>query len=103
MIGGVLNAAVLYIYYDFRKRAQTDQVAAEIATISNRIARPLAELVAADNNTQARSLLAVFSGFPYVICAEQSLGGNTSAVVSWPAIGCDKINKPGLDIIVSVP
>ncbi len=103
LIGGVLNAVVLYFYYDFRKRAQTDQVAAEIATISNRIARPLAELIAAGSNTQARSLLAVFSGFPYVICAEQMLGEDAAPAVSWPAIGCDKINKPGLDITVSVP
>ncbi len=103
LIGGVLNAVVLLFYYEFKKQAQTDQVAAEMATIANRIARPLAELVETENLTQATSLLAVYSGFPYVICAEQKLEQGSEVLVAWPAIGCDKIKKTGLDIVVSVP
>ncbi len=103
LIGGVLNAVVLLFYYEFKRQAQTDQVAAEMATIANRIARPLAELVEAGNVTQAKSLLAVYSGFPYVICAEQKLELSSETLASWPAIGCDRIKKSGLDIIVSVP
>ncbi len=103
LIGGVFNAVVLLFYYDFKRQAQTDQVAAEMATIANRIARPLAELVEARNFTQATSLLAVYSGFPYVICAEQKLEEGSKTLASWPAIGCDRIKKTGLDIVVSVP
>ncbi|WP_170476427.1 SpoIIE family protein phosphatase [Ruegeria arenilitoris] len=103
VIGGALNAVVLLFYYEFKRQAQTDQVAAEMATIANRIARPLAELVMAGNQAQAQSLLAVYSGFPYLICAEQRLEQNPETLVSWPAIGCEKIKKTGLDISVSVP
>ncbi|WP_109313325.1 SpoIIE family protein phosphatase [Ruegeria sp. AU67] len=103
LLGGVLNAIVLLFYYEFKKKAQTDQVAAEVATIANRIARPLAELVEVGNFAQATSLLAVYSGFPYIICAEQRLEPSSDSLVSWPAIGCDKIKKSGLDVVVSVP
>jgi len=103
LIGGTLNAVVLFWYEDYKAGAQTDQVAAEMAAIANRIARPAADLIEAGNASQARGLLAVFSGFPYVVCADLRLKQGGKPAVSWPVIGCAKINKPGFDIEVSAP
>jgi len=103
LIGGTLNAVVLFWYKDYKESAQTDQVAAEMAAIANRIARPAADLIAAGNASQARGLLAVFAGFPYVVCADLSLENGGAPAVSWPVIGCAKINKPGFDIEVTAP
>jgi serine phosphatase RsbU (regulator of sigma subunit) len=100
-IGGALNTLVLFAYFERRSEAQTDQVAAEIATLANKIGRPAAELASAGEIGQARALLAVFSGFPYTICADLRLAGDTLAV-AWPAPGCDRIKRQGDDVVVQL-
>ena len=73
LFGGLLNAIVLYYYHEHRRAEQNGRVAAEIATVANRIARPAAELARAGDVARARALLAVFSGFPYAVCADLRL------------------------------
>jgi hypothetical protein len=101
-IGGALNTLVLFAYFERRSEAQTDQVAAEIATLANKIGRPASALASAGEIGQARALLAVFSGFPYTVCADLRLEVDTLAV-AWPAPGCDRIKRRGDDVVIPLP
>lgn len=101
-IGLVANGVVLLAYYQYRQAYVIGSVAAEIATVANRIARPVAGYLAAGDPRPARDLLAVFAAFPYVICADFLIGGGTPAA-SWPVIGCARINREGEEVRIDVP
>lgn len=102
VIGGTLNGIVLVSYFELRREAQTDQVAAEIATLANKIGLPASRLASAGETSRARSLLAVFSSYPYVVCADLRIEAGTLAV-AWPAPGCDRIKRQGDDVTVPLP
>ena len=101
-IGTVLNAIVLFYYFEDRRARQRGQVSAEIATVANSIATPAKDLAQSGDLRRARSLLAVFSGFPFAICADLKPKPEADPIVSWPVIGCERIRKQGRDIEVPV-
>ena len=80
IIGGALNALVLLSYFERKREGQTNQVAAEIATLASKISGPASELVLAGETRQARTLMAVFSGFRFVLRASQD--GRLVAIVN---------------------
>jgi serine phosphatase RsbU (regulator of sigma subunit) len=92
---------VLLAYYQYRRAYVIGSVAAEIATVANRIASPVAGYLAAGQPNPARDLLAVFAAFPYVICADFLTGDRPA--VSWPVIGCTRIKRAGEDVRIDVP
>lgn len=100
-IGLIVNALVLVAYHRYRQSYVIGSVAAEIATVANRIAGPVAGYLAAGESGPARDLLAVFAGFPYVVCADFLIDG--TAVASWPAIGCARIKREAEDVRIDVP
>ena len=102
IIGGALNALVLLSYFERKREGQTNQVAAEIATLASKISGPASELVLAGETRQARTLMAVFSGFPYAICADLRLKADELAV-AWPAPGCERIKRAGIDVEIPIP
>lgn len=104
LVLGILgNALVLLVYLQYRRADQSGQVAAEIATVANRLARPASELVESADISQSRELLSIFAAYPYVICVDLLLDGNSPPDVSWPVIGCSRIRKPGRTLDVSLP
>ena len=54
VIGGALNAIVLVSYFEIRREAQTNQIAAEIATLANKIGLPASKLASAGETSRAR-------------------------------------------------
>ncbi len=100
-IGLIANSVVLLAYFEYRRSYVIGSVAAEIATVANRIASPVAGYLAAGEPSPARDLLAVFAAFPYVICAD-FLAGDAPAV-SWPVIGCARIKRVGEEVRIDVP
>ncbi len=104
LVLGILgNAVVLLLYLQYRKADQSGQIAAEIATVANRLARPAADLIRGGNVAGSRELLSIFAAYPYVICTDLRLEASDVPAVSWPLIGCSRIRKPGRDIDVSLP
>ena len=103
LVGVALNVVVLAFYYEHRRANQTGRIAAEIATIANRIARPAATLARESDMPRARELLSVFAAFSYAVCADLYLDGSDQPATSWPAIGCARMKKPGRDINVALP
>jgi len=103
LVGIALNIVVLAFYYEHRRDTQTGQIAAEIATVANRIARPVSALVLQGEVHRARELLSVFAAFPYAICTDLYLDESDQPVTSWPVIGCARMKKPGRDISVALP
>lgn len=101
-LGFVANGVVLSIYYQHRRTQVIGEAAAEIATITNRIGRPIARYLAVGELAPARDLLAVFAALPYAVCAD--LFTTTGApALSWPAIGCARIRRPGEEIRIDLP
>jgi serine phosphatase RsbU (regulator of sigma subunit) len=100
VVGMMANALVLILYYEYQRAKQTGQVAAEIATVALRVAKPAAKLVQAGDTGRASELIGVFSGFPYAICADLRLEGHGDTAASWPVVGCNRIKKPGRDVEV---
>jgi serine phosphatase RsbU (regulator of sigma subunit) len=98
----VANGIVLLAYAQYRQAYAIGSVAAEIATVANRIALPLAGYAAAGEAGPARDLLAVFAAFPYIVCADFLTGGATPAA-SWPVIGCARIKRAGEEVRIDVP
>jgi two-component system NtrC family sensor kinase len=98
--GLVLNILVLAAYYSYRRGEIVDDMLAVVATIATRLGPSLADLPA-DQSGRIRDLLGVFGGFRYVVCADFYPGAN-STPVSWPAIGCARIRKPGRDLVIPV-
>lgn len=103
LIGVALNSLILAFYYQQRQAEQTGEVAAEIATISNRVAGPAASLVRKGEPVGARELLSIFAAFDYVICADLHIDGTDRPAASWPIIGCERIKKPGRAIDAPLP
>jgi serine phosphatase RsbU (regulator of sigma subunit) len=103
LIGVTLNAVVLAVYSEYRRDKQTGQIAAEIATVANRIARPASALVREGKTPRVRELLAVFAAFPYAICADLYMNADERPTSSWPVIGCARIKKPGRELDVALP
>ncbi|MGQ7845302.1 SpoIIE family protein phosphatase [Granulosicoccus sp. 3-233] len=104
LILGILgNAVVLVLYLQYRKTDQSGQIAAEIATVANRLARPASDLLRAGDIPKSRELLSIFAAYPYVICTDLRIEASEAPAVSWPVIGCSRIRKPGRSIDVSLP
>lgn len=103
LIGITGNALVLLIYYQYRLADQSGQVATEIATVASRLARPAVKLAENGAYSQARELLSVFAAYQYVICVDLLLDADREPAVSWPVIGCARINKPGFVIDMALP
>lgn len=95
LVGGLLNFVILTLYWDRERTVQTSRVATEIATLSNAIARPVSVLLDRGDTREARNLLAVFSGYPHIICADFYAAESAEPVVSWPVVGCARIKRPG--------
>jgi serine phosphatase RsbU (regulator of sigma subunit) len=98
----IANGIVLLAYAQYRQAYAIGSVAAEIATVANRIALPLAGYAAAGEAGPARDLLAVFAAFPYIVCADFLTGGAAPAA-SWPVIGCARIKRAGEEVRIEVP
>ena len=75
VVGVAFNALTLVFYYEYRQAKQTGRVAAEIATVTLRVAWPAVNLIEAGDSSGARELMGIFSGFPYTICADLNLEG----------------------------
>ncbi|NRG17083.1 SpoIIE family protein phosphatase [Rhizobiales bacterium] len=103
LIGVALNSLILTFYYQQRQAEQTGEIAAEIATISNRVAGPAAWLAQRGEPAEARELLSIFAAFYYVICADLHIAANEAPAASWPVIGCTRIQKTGRSLEVPLP
>ncbi len=103
LIGVTGNALVLLFYSQYRQADQSGRIASEIATVANRLARPAAKLAQRGDISQARDLLSIFAAYPYVICVDLLLEADKELAVSWPVIGCSRINKPGHELDVALP
>lgn len=95
LVGGALNLIILMLYWDRQRNAQSSAVATEISTLSNAVAGPVSLLLERGDKNEARKLLAVFSGYPHIICADFYLTSSQAPALSWPVIGCERIKKPG--------
>ncbi|MXN65083.1 SpoIIE family protein phosphatase [Stappia sp. GBMRC 2046] len=103
LIGVAMNTLILAFYYQQRQAEQTGEVAAEIATISNRVAGPAAALAQRGEAADARELLSVFAAFYYVICADLYTANTDTPAASWPVVGCSRIKKLGRTLDVPLP
>ncbi len=101
-IGVLANTLVLGAFYQYRQSQVIGTAAAEIATIGNRIVRPIAGHVAAGQTRPAQDLLSVFAAFHYIICADVEAADGT-VVASWPAIGCARIREQGETVRIAWP
>lgn len=99
-IGLIANGIALVAFYQYRQALAIGSTAAEIATVANRVGSPVARYMAADDPAPARDLLAVFAAFPYVICADFMRGDEVA--VSWPVIGCARINRTGEELRIPI-
>ncbi|MBX2869757.1 MAG: SpoIIE family protein phosphatase [Acidiferrobacterales bacterium] len=102
LIGIAINGIVLAAYFQHRQNEQTGQIAAELATIANRISRPASNLTNDGKDVLARELLAVFGAYSYVICTDLFLEDTVTPAVSWPIVGCARIKKPGNEISIAL-
>jgi serine phosphatase RsbU (regulator of sigma subunit) len=100
-IGLIANGVALIAFYQYRVSYAIGSVAAEIATVANRVGSPVARYAATDDLAPARDLLAVFAAFPYIVCADFLQGDDVA--VSWPVIGCARIKRAGEDVRIAVP
>jgi signal transduction histidine kinase len=98
--GLVLNIVVLTAYYPYRRAEIVDDMLAVVATIATRLGPSLAEMVT-DPEARPADLLGVFGGFRYVVCVDFYATANAPPI-SWPAIGCARIQRPGRDLTIPV-
>lgn len=97
----IVNLAFLYVYSHYRLDAIRSELAAEMATLSFRLAKAVAKPLADSDGRTAKSMLQTLAGNRSVRCALLKKT-NGSLLAAWPFPGCANIETANKPVVVPV-